>query len=74
MIRLPLTPDEAAAVAYAVRLLSALAASNGSTEAAATALGMSRRTLDDHVAKLGLRDFQTRLWSRSERQSKRKAP
>lgn len=68
MIRLPLAPDEAAAVAYAIRILSALADATGNTGAAADALGMSRRTLDDHIKRLGLRDLQTALWSRSARQ------
>lgn len=71
MIRFPLTPDEAAVVAYAVRILDALSASNGSTEAAARALDMSRRTLDDHIRRLGLRDLQSALWSRSVRQPRR---
>lgn len=72
MLRFPLSPDETAAVAYAVRLLSALSAANGSTEGAAKALGMSRRTLDDHIARLGLRDLQSALWSRSDRQPRKK--
>lgn len=73
MIRFPLSPDGAAAVAYAVRLLSALSAANGNTGAAAEALGMSRRTLDDHIHRLGMRDLQSAIWSRSDRQP-RKGP
>ena len=73
MMRFPLSPDESAAVAYAVRLLSALSAANGNTGAAAEALGMSRRTLDDHIQRLGMRDLQSAIWSRSDRQP-RKAP
>lgn len=72
MIRFPLSPDEAAAVAYAVRVLSALSAANGSTEGAAQALGMSRRTLDDHILRLGMRNLQSALWSRSDRQPRKK--
>lgn len=69
--RVPLDPGQAHAVAYVVEILSALAAASGSTDAAAKALGMSRRTLDDHIARLGLRDLQSALWSRSDRQPKR---
>lgn len=71
MTRFPLSPDEAAAVAYAVRILSALSASNGNHEAAAEALKMSRRTLDDHVVRLGLRDLVSALWDRSIRQPRK---
>lgn len=72
MIRLPLSPDEAAAVAYAVKILLALSAVNGNTEAASETLGMSRRTLDDHIRRLGLRELQSALWSRSARQPRKK--
>jgi transcriptional regulator with GAF, ATPase, and Fis domain len=72
MIRFPLSAEESAAVAYAVRLLSALSAANGNTGAAAEALGMSRRTLDDHIARLGMRDLQSAIWSRSDRQPRKK--
>lgn len=71
-MRFPLSPDESAAVAYAVRLLSALSAANGNTDAAAEALGMSRRTLDDHIRRLGMRDLQSAIWSRSDRQPRKK--
>ncbi len=70
--RFPLDPGQALAVAYAVGILQALATANGNTGAAAEALGMSRRTLDDHIARLGLRDLQSALWSRSARQPKRR--
>lgn len=67
----PLSPGQAAAVAYSVAILKALAASSGNTGAAAEALGMSRRTLDDHIVRLGLRELQSALWPRSARQPRR---
>jgi DNA-binding NtrC family response regulator len=70
--RFPLDPGQALAVAYAVGILRALADANGNTGAAAEALGMSRRTLDDHISRLGLRDLQSALWSRSDRQPKKR--
>lgn len=78
--RLPLDPGQAHAVAYAVAILRALAEATdeageptpGNTERAAVALGMSRRTLDDHIARLGLRELQSALWSRSVRQPRRR--
>lgn len=70
--RFPLGPDAAHALAYAVAILAALADANGNTERAAEALGMSRRTLDDHIRRLGLRELQSALWSRSDRQPKRR--
>jgi len=63
-----LSPDETAAVAYAVRILSALSAANGNHDAAAKTLEMSRRTLDDHIVRLGMRDLVSALWDRSSRQ------
>jgi DNA-binding NtrC family response regulator len=72
--RIPLDPGQQHAVAYAVHILQALATANGNTGAAAEALGVSRRTLDDHIARLGLRELQTELWSRSMRQTKRTTP
>ena len=74
--RFPLDPGQALALAYAVAILQALADATaesgdptpGNTERAAVALGMSRRTLDDHIARLGLRELQSALWSRSARQ------
>ncbi len=69
--RFPLDPGQALAMAYAVGILRALADANGNTGAAAEALGMSRRTLDDHIARLGIRELQSALWSRSDRQPKR---
>ena len=71
--RIPLDAGQAHAAAYVVEILSALAAASGSTGAAAAALGMSRRTLDDHIARLGVRELQSALWSRSERQPRRGA-
>lgn len=71
MIRFPLSADENAAVAYAVRILSALSAANGNHEAAAEALKMSRRTLDDHIVRLGMRDLVSALWDRSARQPRK---
>lgn len=71
MVKFPLSTGETAAVAYAVRILTALTAANGNTVAAAAALEMSRRTLDDHIARLGMRELQTELWSRSDRQPRR---
>jgi hypothetical protein len=78
--RFPLDPGQAHALAYAVNILRALAEATdqdgnptpGNTERAAVALGMSRRTLDDHIARLGLRELQSALWSRSVRQPKRR--
>ena len=69
--RFPVGPDAAHALAYAVAILRALADASGNTGAAAEALGMSRRTLDDHIARLGLRELQSALWSRSDRQPRR---
>lgn len=78
--RLPLDAGQALAVSYVVSILRALAdATNeagestpGNTERAAVALGMSRRTLDDHIARLGLRDLQSAVWDRSGRQPRRR--
>ena len=70
--RFPLGPDAAHALAYAVEILAALAAVNGNTSEAAEALGMSRRTLNDHVSRLGLRDLQSAIWSRSDRQPRKR--
>lgn len=69
--RFPLDDGQVFAVAYAVSILRALADASGNTGAAAEALGVSRRTLDDHIARLKLRDLQSALWSRSDRQPKR---
>ena len=69
--RFPLDPASTHAVSYVVAILRALHEASGNTEAAATALGMSRRTLDDHISRLGLRDLQSALWSRSVRQPRR---
>lgn len=69
--RFPVGPDAAHALAYAVAILRALADASGNTGAAAEALGMSRRTLDDHIARLGLRELQSALWSRADRQPRR---
>ena len=71
--RFPLDPGQALVLAYAVRILRALADANGNTGAAAEVLGMSRRTLDDHIARLGLRELQSALWSRSIRQPKKRS-
>jgi DNA-binding NtrC family response regulator len=70
--RFPLDAGQALALDYAVAILRALADANGNTGAAAETLGMSRRTLDDHIARLGLRELQSALWSRSVRQPTRK--
>lgn len=78
--RFPLDPSQAHALAYAASILRALAEATdedgnptpGNTERAAVALGMSRRTLDDHIARLGLRELQSALWNRSVRQPKRR--
>lgn len=66
--RFPLSPEAALVVAYVVEILSAIQVASGNTAAAALALGMSRRTLDAHVDRLGFRALQTATWSRSERQ------
>lgn len=73
-MRFPLSPDEAAAAAYVVKIVDALTSARGNTETAAAQMKMKRRTLDHHIARLGLRSFQTYLWSRSERQATRKKP
>lgn len=79
-LALALDPAQAHAVAYAVAILRVLADATdeegrptpGNTARAAAALGMSRRTLDDHIARLGLRELQSRLWDRSVRQPRRR--
>jgi transcriptional regulator with GAF, ATPase, and Fis domain len=65
-IRVPLTSDEA--TAYSKRLKKALIAASGNVCEAAKALGMPRRTLDDHIMKLGLRSWLTAAYNRSVRQ------
>ena len=60
-------------MAYALAILRALAEASGNHERAAEALGMSRRTMDDHIARLGMTDLQSALWPRSVRQPKRKS-
>jgi DNA-binding NtrC family response regulator len=70
--RFPLGPSEALAVAYAVGILRALADASGNHQQAAEALGVSRRTMDDHIARLGMSDLQSALWPRSVRQPKRR--
>lgn len=83
--RFPLDHAQAHAVAYAVAILRALADARdeqgnpvpGNRERAATALGMSPRTMSDHIARLGLdelcrSDGQSALWPRAVRQPKRR--
>ena len=70
--RFPLGPDAAHAVAYALAILRALHEASGNHERAAEALGMSRRTMDDHIARLGLTELQSALWPRSVRQPQRR--
>jgi hypothetical protein len=82
--RFPLDPAQAHAVAYAVSLLRALADARdesdnptpGNRERAAATLGMSVRTLSDHIARLGLdelcrSDGESALWPRAGRQPRR---
>lgn len=68
--RWPLGPDSAHAVAYAVAILQALHDASGNHEKAAEALGMSKRTMDDHIARLGMTELQRAIWPRSVRRSK----
>lgn len=69
--RFPLGPDAAHAMAYAVAILQALSDARGNHERAAEALGMSKRTMDDHIARLGMTDLQRAIWPRSGRQPKK---
>lgn len=69
--RFPLGPSETLAVAYAVAILRALADASGNHERAAEALGMSKRTMDDHIARLGMTELQRAIWPRSGRQPKK---
>jgi DNA-binding NtrC family response regulator len=68
--RLPLAPDQAAAVAYVVRLALALERASGNVTRAAVALAMPRRTLDDHITRLGLAELRA-AYSRADRQPRR---
>lgn len=54
MIRFPLTPDEAAATAYVVRVVGALTDARGNVRAAASTLGESEHTLRHRMKDLGL--------------------
>lgn len=70
--RFPLDAGQAHAVSYAVAILRALHEARGNHERAAEARGMSRRTMDDHIARLGLTELQSALWPRSVRQPQRR--
>jgi len=69
--RFPLGPDAVHAVAYAESILRALHDAGGNHGRAAEALGVSRRTMDNHIARLGLTQLQSVLWPWSVRQPKR---
>lgn len=83
--RMPPPPDaDTAYLRYAVSILRALADATdengepvpGNRRRAALALGIGARTLDEHIAALGLgplanSDGQSALWKRSTRQPKR---
>jgi hypothetical protein len=73
--RMPPSDDGKTYVAYAVTILSALAAEDGARERAAKRLGIPVRTLSRHIDQLGLGDLcaaegQSAIWPLSRRQPK----
>lgn len=74
--RMPPSDDGRAYLAYAVAILSALAAEGGARERAAGRLGIPVRTLSRHIDQLGLgplcaSEGESAIWPRSARQPKR---
>lgn len=74
--RMPPSDDGRTYLAYAVTILSALAAEAGARERAAVRLGIPVRTLSRHIDQLGLADLcasegESAIWPRSVRQPKR---
>jgi DNA-binding NtrC family response regulator len=71
--RMPPSDDGRAYLAYAVAILSALAAEEGARERAAERLGIPVRTLSRHLYQLGLSalcasEGELAIWSLSRRQ------
>lgn len=74
--RMPPSEEGKAYLAYAAKILSALAAEGGARERAAERLGIPVRTLTRHIeqlslAKLCASDGESAIWPRSGRQPQR---
>jgi len=74
--RMPPSDEGRSYLAYAAKILSALAAEGGARERAAARLGIPVRSLNRHIDQLGLgelcaSDGESAIWPRSGRQPKR---
>lgn len=74
--RMPPSEDGKVYLAYAAKILSALAAEGGARERAAARLGVPVRSLNRHIDQLGLGDLcasdgESAIWPRSGRQPRR---
>lgn len=74
--RMPPNDEGRAYLAYAAKILSALAVEGGARERAAVRLGIPVRSLNRHIEQLGLGDLcasegESAIWPRSVRQPRR---
>lgn len=74
--RMPPSEDGKVYLAYAAKILAALAIEGGARERAAVRLGIPPRTLTRHIEQLGLSDLcasdgESAIWPRSGRQPRR---
>lgn len=74
--RMPPSDEGKAYLAYAAKILAALAAEGGARERAAARLGIPVRSLNRHIDQLGLgelcaSDGESAIWPRSGRQPRR---